>query len=70
MVHKVGESEINYIKIFQSAKALSISVGNSNTEDQMMETLLKIYRREEVVFSDRNPPIRIEERRKSIDQKS
>ena len=29
VTHKVGESEINYIKIFQNAHALSVSVGNS-----------------------------------------
>ena len=29
VTHKVGGSAINYIKIFQNAHALSISVGNS-----------------------------------------
>ena len=28
VVHKGGESEINYIKIYKSTKALEISVGN------------------------------------------
>ena len=40
VVHKVGESETNYIKIFQDSKALIISVGNSYTEDQLMHTFL------------------------------
>ena len=29
VTHKGGESAINYIKIFQNAHALSVSVGNS-----------------------------------------
>ena len=29
VTHKGGESEINYIKIFQNAQALSVSVGNN-----------------------------------------
>ena len=40
VVHKGGNSPINYIKIFENAKALSISVGNSYTEDQPMHTFL------------------------------
>ena len=39
-IHKGGESEINYIKIFQNFKALEISVGNSYSEDQLMHTFL------------------------------
>ena len=35
-----GESAIIYIKIFQNAKDLSVSVGNSYSEDQMMHTFL------------------------------
>ena len=31
---------MNYIKIFQNAQALSISVGNSYSEDQLMHTCL------------------------------
>ena len=34
------ESAINYIKIFQSDKALEISVGKSYTEDQVMRDFL------------------------------
>ena len=36
VTHKVGESSINYIKRFQNAQALSVSVGNSYSEDQIM----------------------------------
>ena len=38
--HKGGESAINYIKILQNAQALSVSVGNSYSEDQLMHTFL------------------------------
>ena len=40
VTHKVGSLEINYIKIFQNAQALLISVGNSSSEDQLMRTFL------------------------------
>ena len=40
VTHKGGESAINYIKIFQNAQALSFSVGNSYSEDQIMHTFL------------------------------
>ena len=36
VAHKGGESAINYIKIFQSAQALSVSVGISYAEDQII----------------------------------
>ena len=36
VTHKGGESAINYIKRFQNARALSDSVGNSYSEDQIM----------------------------------
>ena len=42
VTHKGGESAINYIKIFQNAQALSVSVGNSYAEDQIMHTFLDI----------------------------
>ena len=38
VTHKGGESAINYIKRFQNAHALSVSVGNSYSEDQLMNT--------------------------------
>ena len=36
VTHKGGESDINYIKRFQNAQALSVSVGNRYFEDQIM----------------------------------
>ena len=38
--NKGGESAIKYIKRFQNAQALSVSVGNSYAEDQIMHTFL------------------------------
>ena len=40
VTHKGGESAINYIKRFQNAHALSVSVGNSYSEDRLMHTFL------------------------------
>ena len=40
VIQREGESEINYIKIFQNDKALEISVGNNYNEDQLMYTFL------------------------------
>ena len=40
LTHKGGESEMNCIKIFQNVQALSVSVGNSYYEDQLMHILL------------------------------
>ena len=40
VTHKRGESAINYIKRFQNTQALSVSVGNSYSEDQIMHTFL------------------------------
>ena len=40
VTHKGGESEINYIKIFKNAHTLSVSLGNSYSEDQLMHTFL------------------------------
>ena len=41
VVHKGGESETNYIKRFQNSKALEILVGNSYTEDLLMNKFLE-----------------------------
>ena len=38
--HKGVESTINYIQIFHNAHALSVSVGNIYSEDQLMHTFL------------------------------
>ena len=40
VTHKGGEYAINYIKIFQNAHALSVLVGNSYSEDQLMQKFL------------------------------
>ena len=40
VTHKGGESAINYIKRFQNEHALSFSVGNRYSEDQLMHTFL------------------------------
>ena len=40
VTHKGGEFAINYIKRFQNAHALSVSVGNSYSEDQLIHTFL------------------------------
>ena len=40
VTHKGGGSAINYIKRFQNAHALSVSVGNSYSEDQLMHTFM------------------------------
>ena len=40
VTHKGGEFEINYINRFQNAHYLSVSVGNSYSEDQLMHTFL------------------------------
>ena len=39
VVHKGGESEINYIKFFQNDRALTISAGTSYTEDNLIQAL-------------------------------
>ena len=31
---------MNYVKVFQNAQALSVSVGNTYSEDQLMHTFL------------------------------
>ena len=40
VTHKLGESEMNCINIFQNSQALSASLGNSYSEDQFMHILL------------------------------
>ena len=43
VTHKGGESAMNYIKIFRNAQALSVSVGNIYSEDQLMHTFLNNF---------------------------
>ena len=40
VTHKGGEYAINYIKMFHNAHYLSVSVGKSYSEDQLMQTFL------------------------------
>ena len=40
VTHKGEEYAIKYIKRFQNANALSVSVGNSYSKDQLMHTFL------------------------------
>ena len=40
VTHKGGASTINYIKRFQNAQDLSVSVGKSYYEEQLMHTFL------------------------------
>ena len=40
VTHKGGESATNSIKRFQNAHALSVSVGNSYCEDQLIHTFI------------------------------
>ena len=40
VTHKVVELAINYIKRFQNAQTLSVSVGNDYSEDQLMHIFL------------------------------
>ena len=47
VVHKGGESAIKYIKIFQDATPLIISMGNSYTEYQSMHTMSDIFQKVE-----------------------
>ena len=47
VTHKGGEYEINYIKRFKNSHALSVSVGNSYSEDQLMHIFLDNFRQGE-----------------------
>ena len=40
VTHKVGESAMNYIKIFQHSQALSVSVEKKYSEYQLMHIFL------------------------------
>ena len=71
VTHKGGESEINYIKWFQNAHALSVSVGNSYSEDQLMHTFLDNFHQGEkysAQIASHQAELRREE--KFTDQKS
>ena len=40
VTHNGGESAMNHIKIFKNAQYLSVSVGNTYSEDELMHTFL------------------------------
>ena len=71
VIHKVGKSTISYIKRFQNAHDLSVSVGNSHSEDQLMHTFLDNFHQGRKYSSQivrHQAELRREE--KSTDQKS
>ena len=43
VTHKGEEPAINYIKRFQNAHDFSVSVGNSYSEEQIMQTFLNNF---------------------------
>ena len=51
MVLKGGESEINYIKIFQNDKDLAVSVGNIYSEEHLIHTFLELFPERGQIFS-------------------
>ena len=71
VTHTGGESSISHIKIFQNAHALSVSVGNSYSEDQLMHTFLDNFE-EGGKYSAQIASHQVELRRKEnfIDKKS
>ena len=71
VTHKGGESAINYIKRFQNVHALSVSVGNSYSEDQLMHTIMDNFHqggKYSAQIARHQAELRIEE--KYTDQKS
>ena len=71
VTHRGGESEINYLKIFQNAYALSVSVVNIYSEDQLMHTFLDNFHqgvKYSAQIASHQAELRIEE--KFTDQKS
>ena len=71
VTHKGGESAINYIKRFQNSHALSVSLGNSYSEDQLMHTFLDNFH-QGGKYSAQIASYQVESRReeKFTDQKS
>ena len=71
VTHKGGESAINYTKRFHNAHALSVSVGNRYSEDQLMHTFLDKFH-QSGKYSAQIPSHRAELRREDTftDQKS
>ena len=70
VTNKGGEYTINYIKRFQNAHDLSVSVGNSYSEDQLMHTFLDNFQqggKYSAQIASHQAELRIEE--KFTDQK-
>ena len=64
VTHTGGGSAINYIKIFQKAQVLSVSVVNSYSEDQLMHTFLDNFHqcgRYSTQIASHHAELRIEE---------
>ena len=71
VINKGWKSEINYINIYQNAKALEISVVNSYSGYQLMHTFFRqCIERCKILCSYSKPSRIIEERSKVFDQKS
>ena len=66
---KVEESAMNYIKIFQNAQALSVSVENYYSENQLKHIFLDNFTRLEIFCSNSYPPGRVMERRNNCSSK-
>ena len=65
VTHKGGQSSINYIKRFQNLQALSVSLVNSYSEDQIMHTFLDNFHQGGKYSAQFfKPPGRIEKRGK------
>ena len=52
VTHKGGESTMNYIRIFQNAQDLSVSVGNTFSESQLMHIFLDNFHQGGKICSD------------------
>ena len=50
VTHKGGGSGMNYIKIFKNSQSLSVSVGNSYTEDQLTHIFLDTFHQGENIL--------------------
>ena len=70
VTHKGGESAMNYIKRCQNVQALSVSVGNSYSEDKLMYTFMDNFH-QGGKYSDQIDSHQAKSRRgvKSTDQK-
>ena len=51
VTHKRGDSEMNYIKIFQNSQVLSVSVGNNYYGYQLMHIFLNNFHQGENIYT-------------------